>query len=538
MGQLCLHASSLKAQNKVVESPPRQEGAMSSAHRVALIYGEISNPDSLGPLILTSSPFFVDAKSNFGKKIDELETFPGNLFDGVMNPMVRKFSAIVPLGDRPGYFSLSVGTRMLLDQFLVLPGDSLKINLNLAGFEISFAGENAWFYEAQYASKREIDRTKFDDPRQLVLSSKSTIMTRDSNQELIEKEAGKFGSELTVKGGKASLEEALEKLSSAETELASSLELLGFYTRHLNPDQMDLLKLELYSQYYFGKLNTIRNFHYEKLDSYFDAEEKSAFMDQLAQAMDQIPEDRFMEASKLVSASYLDMAIEKTILESLLRRSGFKAQVMQDYQGELAERLMAGFLSRYLGQYPNPEAVIEDYLPAMDIDPWKSRVFSLRNAHVPGQEIRDMDMIDLEGNAVTSAVFEGKPTVLYVYFSTCNHSAEYFQSFLYPMYEELQAKGYRLIALSVDEDEALWRSGISRYSNTELLNLNISGDDREALIYQYEIFSYPKTILLDGQGKVLSFNIQGNTEAERKSMLLKTLTQDPGDFSTPKTESR
>ncbi|WP_191322056.1 TlpA family protein disulfide reductase [Algoriphagus aquimarinus] len=540
LGLLCLIGSELIAKSKVVDSPTEQEGASTSAHSQALIYGEISNPDSLGPLILTSSPFFVDAKSNFGKRINELETEGGNFFDGILNPRARKFSASVPLGDRAGYFSLAVGTRMLLDQFLVLPGDSLKINLDLAGFDISFGGPDAWFYEAQYAIRRERERVVFDAPRQLVLSSKSTIMTRDSNLQLMAEEEGKFGSELLVQTGRTSLERVVEELSYADRELASTLDLLNFYSPYLDVSQVDLLKLELYSQYYFGKLKTIRNFHYEKLDSYYTEAEKAAFLQRLDRALVQISDAGYTDNSRLVSAFFLEMTVEKIMLESLIKRVGFKAQVMENYQGELADRVLAGFLSSYLGQYPNPEAVIDDYLKLMEENIWRSRVLSLRNAHVPGEEIMDMEMINLDGERVTSSVFEGKPTVLYVYFSSCTHSSEYFQSFLYPMYDSLKAKGYRLMALSVDEDEALWRSQITRFSNPELTNLNISGAGRESFIHYYEIFAFPKTILLDGDGKIRSLHLDGKTAEEQKSMLFNTLDSMKGESEIlkPLTETK
>ena len=148
--------------------------------------------------------------------------------------------------------------------------------------------------------------------------------------------------------------------------------------------------------------------------------------------------------------------------------------------------------------------------------PWKDRIENLKRATIPGEPIEEAQLISLSGDTVFVSELPDQPTLVYFYFSTCGHSASYFKNYLFPLYQELEAEGIKLIAISVDEDSDLWKERISKYSDPSIPNFNLRGISKERWKELYEITSFPRVMLLDRDSRILSFDIKplGETKEE------------------------
>ncbi|WP_297338436.1 TlpA disulfide reductase family protein [Algoriphagus sp.] len=501
-------------------STPAQKGE----ENTTLIYGEIINPDSLSPLMLSSTPYYVDPNSQFAVESKTIETLPGEFFDGLLNNGTRKFSVELPLSDRVGYFTLTAGDRTLIDNFLVIPGDSIKINLDLRSYYVSFAGKNAPFYELQYLLAREENRVAFQSPRQLVLGANSSLLQKQENLDKIRFFQNQFGNSLNViSSPKTNLKNQVASLENPENSLASRLDYLRFFEDKLDAELLELIRLDLMAEHYRGVIASIRNFSWEKLPAEFSPEELDSVQVKLRGLLENLPGVESSPSAQLVSRGFLGMEVERLALLGLIKGESLLSGITASHEGEVADRIKAGFLSRYLGQYPKPEAILENYLRTMSFDPWVSRVESLKRSHIPGDSFLDFAMVNAQGDPVNSASFKGKPTLVYVYFSTCRHSADFFNDFLFPLYRETSSMDYELVAISVDEDQDLWKSRLEKYSDQSITNLNISGKEREAFISSYEIFGFPKVFLLDESGVIQSFKIEGWDQDSRKAHVLQHL---------------
>jgi cytochrome oxidase Cu insertion factor (SCO1/SenC/PrrC family) len=489
-----------------------------------LIYGELINPDSLGPLIMTSIPYYVDPNSQFGYVSREIKTQPGEFFDGVLNSGVRKFTEVMPVTNRTGYFSLTIGDRSLIDKFLVIPGDSIKLNLDLRNNHISFAGKNSAFYELQYLLAREENRKAFQAPQQLVLGAKSSLLQKKENLDKISFYQQQFGNSLEViSSPKVNLQNQVDLLENPKKALDTRLDYLRFFGEELDNGLLELIRLDLMAEHYRGVIASIRNFSWEKLPSEFSPEELDSVQVRLRSLLENLPGLEASRSAKLVSRGFLGMEVERLVLLGLIKGESLLSGIQASHEEEMADRIKAGFLSRYLAQYPEPEAVLENYLNTMSFDPWVSRVKSLKRSHIPGDPFLDYTMINDHGDSVGSSSFKGKPTLVYVYFSTCRHSADFFNDFLFPLYRETSSLDYDLVAISVDEDQELWRSRLGKYSDPSITNLNISGEERESFIKTYEIFGFPKVFILDELGVIQSFKIEGWDQESRKAHVLQHL---------------
>src|SRR5690606_15932483 len=107
-----------------------QDGIRSSAPFGALIYGELINPDSLGPLRIVFSPLKTDLGQSLPVSTLEIRTTHGTCFDGVLDPRVRKFRIQLPEFSDHAYFSLYLDDRPLIEEFMVNPMDSMMVGID------------------------------------------------------------------------------------------------------------------------------------------------------------------------------------------------------------------------------------------------------------------------------------------------------------------------------------------------------------------------------------------------------------------------
>ncbi|SHO65369.1 TlpA family protein disulfide reductase [Algoriphagus zhangzhouensis] len=507
-----------------------------------LIYGELINPDSLGPLYFTWTPYFFSEDAPFLEEEAIVNLEKGEFYDGVSDYRIRKFSQRLELFDRPGYFSLTIGERILLEDFLMFPGDSLKINMDLYHSTLVFAGPDADFYEAQYALYREKLRDDFDTPM-LMFGSKSSPRFQSVEKEgLIEKYESQFGSHFQMlELGKEAMDHFFDDLENTEDELALRLEVLDFYRDKIGEERYELLLTETVGKLYGGKLASFRKFHYPEVFARFSVEEQAVYFDRVLAIIDELKiwdqkqEGEFHSAAQLVSSGYLNLALEETMLRALLKKGSFQGQVREDYSGELADRLLSGYLSEYLSDIPNAEKVINAYLKDTETAPWRDRLLNLKHAYVPGEMVIPIELESLQGELYDENLFQGKPTLVYFYFSSCAHSADFFDQILYPLYQQTQNLDYQLIAISIDEDLDLWKSRIDKYSDPSIPNFIIRGEEKKKWRSYYEINAFPKTMLIDAEGKIQSFNlrtgfttlegIKNNFESFFKEKVQQTQTQ-------------
>ncbi|HAS57921.1 MAG TPA: hypothetical protein DCS64_05390, partial [Algoriphagus sp.] len=357
----------------------------------------------------------------------------------------------------------------------------------------------------------------FDSPRQLIIPETSSLLTRTGSQEKIDYFRGRFGAELLIlKPGKESLHYLIGQADQAVDILKPKLEILDFYQPKLSPKNWDLLRAEVYGNFYYSILSTFRKFHYPYVEHKFSAKDREHYRQRLTDLLTQLRNLEFDSQSKLISAAFLDLELERLILNALWENRSFLELVQENHSGELADRLQAAYLSNYLASHTEQEEILLNYLSKTESSPWKDRIENLKRATIPGEPIEEAQLISLSGDTVFVSELPDQPTLVYFYFSTCGHSASYFKNYLFPLYQELEAEGIKLIAISVDEDSDLWKERISKYSDPSIPNFNLRGISKERWKELYEITSFPRVMLLDRDSRILSFDIKplGETKEE------------------------
>ncbi|QYH38961.1 hypothetical protein GYM62_09210 [Algoriphagus sp. NBT04N3] len=480
------------------------------------IYGEIINPDSLSPLALTLTPYYFSKKSRFRNRVFYAPFWEGTFFDGVLDPRVKKFKFKLDEIQDPAYFSLALEERTLISQMLIRPGDSLKIKIDLATANILFAGPDADFYEAQWLLERSRQQDSFEAPRTLVLSSANNLLADPNNDSLFQAANAQFGARLKIQTyGKEGLDQALLSLKNPQASLKNQFEILESFRQKLDTESYDLLLLETVASYYKPFVSTIYRFYFNELDRMAEGEELMRLKNRIESQLLRIPDADFLLNSKLISAAYLDLQLDKLVLLSLLRQEDFGTLVRENFSGKLKDRILTGFLSVNLKSYDNPAQTLASLASQVESTPWKDRIKSLSNTVSLHQKIPTLHWENTQGLESCSDQLGNAPKLYYFYFSTCPHSARYFKNYLYPFFRERGKElGLELIAVSIDEDPDLWIEQIPHFSSPEIPNFRLDPDSKENFVNHFEVSGYPFTLLTDGTGKLLSFKLPAQDYAD------------------------
>ncbi|RAI85604.1 TlpA family protein disulfide reductase [Algoriphagus yeomjeoni] len=544
LGYLCVPISTSTA--KVADSPPEtdlvdysgipgQEGESSSAHMgkasPVIIYGELINPDSLGPIQLTVYPY--GKRVGLGEDRHEITPLRGTFTDGVVDARVRKFLGKLEFTTDFAYLDLYLRDRPILKEYLVLPGDSIMISINLLTNQILFGGPSRQWFQAQFDIKREIATDRFNSPRVLVELDREQFLARSDNRSELQENETQFGSRLEIlEQGKTAIDRSLSLLGKNTGEDIPGYQTLEQYRKSLNDNQYSLLMSELVSSYYAGYLGESRR--YDLLVSRMRNDRQA--LERLGIVLPEILQHLKNQADKLDStlptAGLLNFLGEWAQTTALLSERSFLEVVTEVFENPLRERLLAEYVLATMNRQDDPLKYVDKFLPWISSNPWKDELESNQANFRLGVPLEKAQLTDLDGNSLAWDDLQGKPTLLYFYFSTCTHSARFFQEYLWPLYQELGvSKSLDLVAISIDNDQELWKESIAEYSNPTLTNLNLPIKDSKNWLDHYLILSFPRVFLLDSSGNLLSLRVREDTYGALKSTVLSLLESENKSIS-------
>lgn len=497
-----------------------QEAAIPSAPSGALIYGEIINPDSLSPIHIEFLP------NPAGPSIAlEVESSPGTFFDGVLDPRVRKFQLALPFTADFGYFSLSVGSRPLLADFLLSPTDSIKISLDLESSTIVFGGPQAAWFEAQYQIARAKKQARFDAPRTLYQNNPEALLDQADYREQWKEANSRFGARLSFASfGGDGIDQGLAALEVEEMDLIPGFQVLESAKDQLTSAQYGILKAELLGNYFASKISSFRKYQYTTPLSLGDSGSVRRVQALLPGLNSKLGQDLEALPSSAISSGYGRFLYEWLKLRSIETGNSLLDLILSETKGEQKARMTATYVDEELAKGYFDLGFLAGLLPQFPASSWKTYLENLQTRMKLEVELAPVTFRTLEGGQFALDDFRGTPTLFYFYFSTCAHSANYFHRYLWPIYRETAKQaGYQLVAVSVDDDPALWKSAIADYSDPSLLNLNLPKTENKNWLDRYLVHTFPRTMLLDEGGKLLSLNLTGEDYESYKDNLLEYL---------------
>tara|TARA_R110002020_G_scaffold131044_3_gene293033 strand:- start:3388 stop:4905 length:1518 start_codon:yes stop_codon:yes gene_type:complete len=488
----------------------------------ALIYGEIINPDSLGVLTLDFSSGLLPLGQALYDSTIQVPLAHGTFFDGVLDPRVQKFKTYIPVDRDFARLSLKIGERSLLKDILVFPGDSIRVGIDLQDFSVVFAGPQANWFEAQYALQRAWKANQFSKARVLLENDREELLEQNDYRFQIEQQDSVFGSRIAIyEFGKDGLDHEFSVLmDSSLHSIPGWLALQGF--QQLIPEnRLKLLESQLIGSYYAEHLATFRQYHYGMPLALGDTLSALRAKKLLPAILSKLDKELNVFLDGGLTPGALDLAKEWIYSEKIVREESLEELIADKYNYPVKEKILYSAFLKYAETTQlsgDVWRVYSDYLEGSSVE----KEFNLlKSTFEPGNELAPVTFHDLNGAELVMEDFAGKPTLLYFYFSGCTHSGNYFRNYLQPFYREMDdSLGLQVIAISVDNDSDLWKSQLSTYSSKDILNLNLPNQDAADWLKQYRVYGYPRSMLLDEEGKVLSYILDGEDYKEYKSNIL------------------
>lgn len=504
--------------------PPGQEESTPSARKeggTALIYGELINPDSLGPLTLDLQNGLISGSMSLETRIIPVPLFHGTFFDGVLDPRVRKFLMRIPISGEFATFRLKLGERVILKDMFISPDDSLMVGIDLQNYSLVFGGPEGEWFEAQYAVQRATTARIFQSPRVLLEKDQEALLDQDNNRHQWESQNREFGARLAIdEFGKSGLDQVKKNLDKNYEELPEWVTLQN-HKSGLNPFQLGLLESRLLGAFYSQNLGSLRKFHYGMPKAFGDTIGMNRALAVLPAVLDKLEADLSYVLAQGKSPEALQFAREWVLASRILNPLPYPQLVSRKFEGLTRDRLLMGHLIQKISTGEMPVEDWEYIGSFLTENETKAEFEELRKIFQTGKALDPLPLTDLLGNKASFGDFRGKPALVYFYFTGCAHSGNYFRNYLWPFYKnEAQSKGVQLIAVSVDKDPELWKRHLSDYSDPEINNLNALGPSAQEWLRNYRISAFPRTLLLDAEGKVLAYQLGGENYSQYRDRIL------------------
>lgn len=503
----------------------RQEGTSAVGlgdSSFVILYGELINPDSLTPLQVSWKEHLLPGDMALKDSSFQVQLQHGTFFDGVLDPRAQKFLVKLPIQSSLGRLSLDLGNRSLVKDFLVFPGDSIKLGIDLQENTLVFGGPEKDWFEAQYAVFRAQKTNQFDSPRTLLEVNREAFLDQQDYRRQLETQDSVFGARVGIyELGKDGLDREYRalfpKLPNGIPGLSEALS----YSDRLDAHRLDVLSSWIEASYFRNHLNTLRKYNYAMILAMGDTATAQRAKALFPEILELTKEKISQQEKRDWCTPCMDLALEWALINRSLNGTSLEDGLTQVLPPMLSDQVL---LSRGIKDLRSKGLSFEEIAAiekSLQEEGTQQTWRKLTAAFKAGGTLPDTDFITLEGTRTRLSDLIDRPTLLFFYFSTCTHSSNYFKNYLKPFFETYhQALGFQVVAISVDIDKGLWRSQLAEYALPEWTSLNLEPSEREAWSSRYQIQSFPRTILIDSSGGIRAFTIGGQDfEGYSKYML-------------------
>ncbi|WP_192348642.1 thioredoxin family protein [Algoriphagus sp. Y33] len=476
-----------------------QEGVSSSAEvgeaAPVVIYGEVRSPLDQDQVTVTLWGHYLDQQEDKGLGEDsDIELSPGVFYHGSLGK--KTFDFISSPISETAYLSLSIGSAVILDRFLIQPGDSLRLLVDQIGAKVEFAGPAGPKFRIQQDLVLAQNEFKSSLPPILFTKSKESYLQRGTNASSYERAHTRSNSILP-------LLEILERSDRSIAYLGKVMELeakahpgWGILTANrdvFQPDFYRILEAEL-----LGKIGLL------KVGAFNAVYSSSPRMDSLYRAGIMsltIPEE--LNANHFASPSFLDFIFEYCTARSVVEKISV-FDLYRTFPSQFTDRLMAKYIVKYHKLIPDPEPKFREVLQSVK-DPWVyNLVAELYSSFNVGAPFPDVELLTAEGTTLNTADLKGKFLLFDYWISGCGACAGLYQNFLAEVEDYFQGNGkVRIVTINTDRNRKSWTDALQTGKYTSAENINLwTGGKKHELLSHYNILAFPTMMLVDPDGNL------------------------------------
>lgn len=480
-----------------------------------VIYGEIrsdSPPDSLS---LIHWGTFLDRNMEvLQPEVVHTVVRPGTMLEGVAPGRDFIFRLELPDIRDLGYISIYEGMKPLLDMYIIQPGDSVRIRMDLEKGMVLFDGKSAPSFQVQYALKVENERQLFAVNPRFSTPEINRFLARPGYDSLLQLAKKSYGRYLQVVDRDADTRVYLQEVLAKQVEDDPALMLLDSNREKLSEPIYQLLRADVLGEFYFAKYYSYYGSahlfaHWDKnssLKSYL----MDIYEDQIACIG--IPEVPLMYQVR--SKGYLDYALGKIYATSAGTRTDPIVLLSEMPASVLRDKILVKHLTKSVKNPGKASEIIlafrdevmdEDMGSILDTYSQKAQLY---------QPLPNVRLWDTTGLPYDTDSLRGKVTLVDFWFTGCKACIDMYTNHLTKIKERYKDNpDFQMVSVSADKSTEIWLKSIrsGKYTSEKALNLQTKGYDHPLLHY-LGVTGYPRIIFMDRKGKLVP--IEGDLDAE------------------------
>lgn len=522
---LCLYGSKTYSQ---VASPPATAGPENRPAPV-VVYGELLGYEEGDSITVKFQEHLFDETSKVpAPTVIKPDWEDGGVFKGVHPGVGRIFRLTTPTFQSPGYLSLRNGRTGYLDNYLVGPGDSIKISINKLNFTLSFSGPAAEKFNLQRALDQQL-ATFFGNgssKANLLVSRKLT----PEQEETLKATQASFGREVEAI---LSFEQALGTMKVDAERLDDSMvrTVTKSYSPFVSEHFLKLVETEYLSRMRLPLVSTFYR-HYARVlgehDNDLLLEQYEKFYANHIQSMEDL--SGFTTGMEQ-SYSYLDLMAQLMKIKAKIEGETAPDLISAIPRVELREALLTRyFLEKRNLTRTGPE-VLGELLPSIGHEPYKSILTGLYQRHSSGEKLEPFTFQDLHGNPRKLDEFSGKVILMDFWFSGCKACINMNTDILQKLADRYAGQeDFVMLSISSDRKEELWKRSLhsGKYAPESSVHLNTGSEGgQHPFLKHYNIHLYPHLMLIGKDGKLIQSGMYKPTYESVTELVDRSLDRQP-----------
>ena len=231
------------------------------------------------------------------------------------------------------------------------------------------------------------------------------------------------------------------------------------------------------------------------------------------------------DSSILHSDYFIPTLLMKLKLEQRLFNTVSVYEIIKSkYAGSVREKIITSYLTTEFLYMPNADSVLADALVTIKTPEYLEYLRKIKTTEGKGATAYNFRLPDSKMKYHSLSDYRGKVVFVDFWYTGCIGCARYYKNTVREV-EELYAsnKNIVFITICIDKDLARWKKSILSgvYTSDKIINLYTEGKkDNHPVIKWYKIPSYPRPMLIDQEGKIIS---TANSDLRSKEGLIKNI---------------
>lgn len=420
---------------------------------------------------------------------------------------------------QPGRLTLSLGYKMLINDFLVFPGDSIQLYFDEYSGQLVFGGPAQSHFNLQNELQNLQNRLFFNSPVNIhTYRLESMLRNGNSYEDFQNIQKNNFGRKVNIEiiDPPLMLEELIGKIKSMK-ELDPMLSLLN-ENNEINPQVKNAIRNKLVDgrlTLYAKSLGTILRYSTKLQDSttYSSALEfiENEFIPDLTSKGNEMESGDFHPY--LTSISEL-----LKITEGAYPSRNTVGHITSNFKDELRDQLLASTIFLEYRRGISTDNRLRDIASSINQGPAKEEVNRLLEKTKTGVPVRHFEFTGESGENISLDQLKGQYLFIYTYFDGCNASSSYYNKSIKPVAEYFSdSKDLRIVSVSADRTKNIWHSSLEskNYSDTNILNLYSKDKGVQHPFFSYyNLIGFPSQMLIDPQGNIAAVSGFNHTAEE------------------------